>query len=429
MNGHVISVENLSKLYKIGGLKPGYDTLRDRIVDAVQSPFKRAYGLLRGDNYAAADLSDTLWALKDINFDVSAGEVIGIIGNNGAGKSTLLKILAKITEPTTGRALIRGRVGSLLEVGTGFHPELSGRENVYLNGSILGMRRSEIDQKFDAIVEFSGVEKFIDTPTKLYSSGMQVRLAFSVAAHLEPEILLVDEVLAVGDAAFQKKCLGKMKEVTGEGRTVLYVSHNMTSVISLCDRVLLIDEGRITQRGNPTDIVNSYLGMNRSITSSEMDLVHHPGRTKDAQRIFQHLSIEDMQGKRTELVKVGDSFVINLEIDTGPIEIQVPQIQVNILDRNRTSVAKLRNHIMNPSSQSLAGKYHARIVWEKCNLAPGIYSINLRIRNGLKMLDRILEVISFQVQPADYYKSGVLDLNPGLTIPDGYWEINAIDHE
>src|SRR5882724_1962350 len=237
----IIKVQQLGKTYEIGTRKPAYGTLRDTIAAAVRAPIKRLRGYVRP--------AETIWALKDVSFEVMPGEVVGIIGRNGAGKSTLLKVLARITEPTTGRAELYGRVASLLEVGTGFHPELTGRENVYLNGAILGMSKAEIDRKFDEIVAFAELEKFLDTPVKRYSSGMYMRLAFAVASHLEPEILLVDEVLAVGDAAFQKKCLGKMEEVAKEGRTVLFVSHNMTAIRSLCRRVFWLDNGEIVETG------------------------------------------------------------------------------------------------------------------------------------------------------------------------------------
>jgi len=248
MTDVAIQVENLSKLYHIGRLQQRHDTLRDAIVDGFKS--------LRRRNGAAAD--ESIWALKDVSFEVKQGEVLGVIGRNGAGKSTLLKVLSRITEPTGGRAVINGRVGSLLEVGTGFHPELTGRENIYLNGAILGMRRSEIERKFDEIVAFAEIEKFLDTPVKRYSSGMYVRLAFAVAAHLEPEILLVDEVLAVGDAAFQKKCLGKMGEVADKGRTVLFVSHNMAAVTHLCQRGIFIENGLINFSGSAQEAVEKY---------------------------------------------------------------------------------------------------------------------------------------------------------------------------
>jgi lipopolysaccharide transport system ATP-binding protein len=259
MSDVAIHVENLGKQYRIGGPQKRYETLRDTLTDAFIGPFRRASKLLRGQATGAAELDETIWALKDVSFEIKRGEVVGVIGRNGAGKSTLLKITSRITEPTTGFIDIYGRVGSLLEVGTGFHQELTGRENVYLNGAILGMTRAEIDHKFDEIVAFSGVEKFIDTPVKHYSSGMYLRLAFAVAAHLEPEILLVDEVLAVGDAQFQKKCLNKMQDVGHEGRTVLFVSHNMPAIIRLCERTILLDEGKVLLDGPSHQVVTAYL--------------------------------------------------------------------------------------------------------------------------------------------------------------------------
>lgn len=259
MSDIAIRVEKLGKMYRIGGPQERYKTLRDTIVNTLATPINRARDLLRGQAYGAAGLREEIWALKDISFEVKQGEVVGIIGSNGAGKSTLLKVLSRITEPTTGYVDVYGRVGSLLEVGTGFHPELTGRENIYLNGAILGMSRSDINRKFDEIVDFSGVEKFIDTPVKHFSSGMGLRLGFAVAAHLEPEILLVDEVLAVGDAQFQRKCLGKMGDVANEGRTVLFVSHNMIALRSLCPTAIWLDEGGLQKRGPSQDVVEDYL--------------------------------------------------------------------------------------------------------------------------------------------------------------------------
>ena len=253
-----IQVEGLGKLYYIAGSRGVYRTFRETLTDAVVAPFRRLGKLLRGRATGAADLDETIWALRDVSFEIGRGEVTGIIGRNGAGKSTLLKILSRITEPTEGCARIRGRVGSLLEVGTGFHPELSGRENIFLNGAILGMGRGEIERKFDEIVAFAEVERFIDTPVKHYSSGMAVRLAFAVAAHLEPEILMVDEVLAVGDARFQKKCLGKMNSIAGEGRTVLLVSHNMGSILDLCKTAIWLHQGRLTAQGEVNSVVHQY---------------------------------------------------------------------------------------------------------------------------------------------------------------------------
>lgn len=246
----IIEVKHLSKQYSIG-VDTTYKTLSESFTSAIKHPLKALKNNFRPNN--------TFWALKDVNFEVEEGDVVGIIGRNGAGKSTLLKILSRITYPTEGEVMMRGRVGSLLEVGTGFHPELSGRENIYFNGAILGMKKKEIDEKFDEIVEFSGVEKFLDTPVKRYSSGMQVRLAFSVAAHLDPEILIVDEVLAVGDISFQKKCLGKMKDISESGRTVLFVSHNMGAVNNLCNRALFLERGNILYSGPVEQVTRYYL--------------------------------------------------------------------------------------------------------------------------------------------------------------------------
>jgi lipopolysaccharide transport system ATP-binding protein len=253
MSRTVIKVEGLSKEYVIGGRERSGDTFSEMLVSAAAAPFRR-FRRLGG----RAPVEERIWALKDMSFEVKEGEVVGIIGGNGAGKSTLLKILSRITEPTEGRAEVHGRVASLLEVGTGFHPELTGRENVYLNGAILGMSRAEIDKKFDEIVDFSGVDKFLDTPVKRYSSGMSVRLAFAVAAHLEPEILLLDEVLAVGDIEFQKKCLGKMSDVARGGRTVLFVSHNIGAVNSLCVTGILLSEGRLLVQGRIREVTRQY---------------------------------------------------------------------------------------------------------------------------------------------------------------------------
>jgi lipopolysaccharide transport system ATP-binding protein len=244
-----IEAEGLSKRYRIGQLQAAYGTLRESLTRTTKRLVRAEH-----DHHRAE-----IWALRDVSFQIDEGEVLGVIGRNGAGKSTLLKVLTRITTPTEGRATIRGRVGSLLEVGTGFHPELTGRENIFLNGSILGMRRREIQRKLDEIVDFSGISGFIDTPVKRYSSGMYVRLAFSVAAHLEPDILLVDEVLAVGDAEFQQRCLGRMEDFSGSGRTVLFVSHNMQAINQLCDRAILLEGGKVAQDGDPSDVVTYYL--------------------------------------------------------------------------------------------------------------------------------------------------------------------------
>jgi len=261
LNGVVIKVENLSKRYRIGTREAGYRTFRETLTDAAKAPFRHLKNGFHKSTVRSqpSSANDHIWALKDVSFEVKRGEVVGIIGRNGAGKSTLLKILSKITEPTNGRIELRGRVGSLLEVGTGFHPELTGHENVYLYGAILGMDRWEVTRKFDEIVAFAELERFIETPVKKYSSGMYMRLAFAVAAFLEPEILLIDEVLAVGDTNFQRKCIGKMNDVSKKGRTVLFVSHNMGAVQSLCTKAMLIERGDIKIEGAVRNIVGNYL--------------------------------------------------------------------------------------------------------------------------------------------------------------------------
>ena len=266
-----IRVTNLGKQYRIGAAPNQYNTLRDSITNAIQAPLRRIrQGLIPAGDGTRGEHPDIIWALKDISFEVNQGQVLGVIGRNGAGKSTLLKILSRVTEPSRGEVEIRGRVGSLLEVGTGFHPELTGRENIYLNGAILGMRSSEIDKKFDEIVEFSGVEKFIDTPVKRFSSGMYLRLAFAVAAHLEPDILVVDEVLAVGDAEFQRKCLGKMNDVAQQGRTVLFVSHNMSAILRLTTESIVLDRGQIVMSGPTVKAVDYYMASGLSKTGERM---------------------------------------------------------------------------------------------------------------------------------------------------------------
>ena len=313
MSEVVIRIENIGKQYRIGGQQNEFRTLRDSLTDALVSPFRRAKKMLRGQPAGATDMAETIWALKGVSLEIKRGEVVGIIGRNGAGKTTLLKILSRITEPTEGFAEIHGRVGSLLEVGTGFHPELTGRENIYLNGAILGMRKAEIVSKFDAIVEFAEIAKFIDTPVKHYSSGMYVRLAFAVAAHLEPEILLVDEVLAVGDAAFQRKCLGKMADVAREGRTVLFVSHNMIAVQRLCSRGLWLNDGTIDEDGQVASVVASYMktsssNLIRERVWSEMD--EAPGN--NAIRLHR-VCIRPEKGYPSDLITLTTAVLVEIE--------------------------------------------------------------------------------------------------------------------
>jgi lipopolysaccharide transport system ATP-binding protein len=333
---HAIEVENLSKRYRIGVKEEIYDNLGKSIIEAIKSPLKnyRKYRALykfddvnNDSDNSGVEHADIIWALDNVSFKIKKGEVVGIIGKNGAGKSTLLKILSKITEPTEGRVFIRGRISSLLEVGTGFHPELTGRENVYLNGTILGMRKEEIDRKFDEIIEFSGIEKFIDTPAKRFSSGMKVRLAFAVSAHLEPEILLIDEVLAVGDAAFQKKCLNKMQDVGQQGRTVLFVSHNMTAVTRLCDRTILIDNGRVIMDGPSSEVVGEYL--NSGIGSIGAREWHEFNQAPGNEMVrLRALRIKDDKGKLAETIDVRKPVGIEMEYEVlKPDHVMIPYLK------------------------------------------------------------------------------------------------------
>jgi lipopolysaccharide transport system ATP-binding protein len=326
MNDIAISVENLAKQYKIGLANKRHDTLRDYVAGGLRSLLSRtSFGSATRSNRSAP--YETFWALKDISFEIKKGETVGFIGRNGAGKSTLLKILSRITEPTSGVAKIHGRVASLLEVGTGFHGELSGRENIYLNGAILGMQKREIERKFDEIVDFAEVEKFIDTPVKRYSSGMYLRLAFAVAAHLEPEILIVDEVLAVGDASFQKKCLNKMHTVGKEGRTVLFVSHNLSAVTSLCQRAIWLNQGKVITDGPSQQTVSEYLNSGVLMMAQQEwpDAAVAPGNDIVRVRGMRLLRTED--GRTTDVVDIREpiSFEIKFEV-LKPGHVLVPNI-------------------------------------------------------------------------------------------------------
>jgi len=319
-----IRVENLGKKYQLRHMAKGghrkYTALRDVLTEAAMSPFRNLRRRLTGasDNGQAADAPASMeefWALKDVSFEIERGESVGIIGRNGAGKSTLLKLLSRITEPTTGRIELEGKVASLLEVGTGFHPELTGRENIYLNGAILGMPRSEIKAKFDEIVAFAEVEKFLDTPVKHYSSGMYVRLAFAVAAHLEPDVLIVDEVLAVGDAEFQKKCLGKMESVSQkDGRTVLFVSHNMQAIRQMCRRVIFLKQGKVAFAGEPHEAISAYLGQGvHSASHESIDLTDYPRSFPPEGLVLKQLRFVDEQGKPASSLRLTDVLVVKVD--------------------------------------------------------------------------------------------------------------------
>lgn len=307
MSSPSVLAEGIGKRYSIGGALQKHTTMRDAIVAAARRPIER----IRHPG-SATHLSEDLWALRDVTLQVDEGEVLGLIGSNGAGKSTFLKIISRITEPTEGQIVLNGRVGSLLEVGTGFHAELTGRENIYLNGAILGMTRVEINRRFDDIVEFSEIARFLDTPVKRYSSGMYVRLAFAVAAHLEPEILVIDEVLAVGDAAFQAKCLGRMEDVASTGRTVLFVSHNMQAIRSLCTRVVELSQGRVVDAGPPSEVVDRYLRLQGGASGVlEMEGDDRPG---DDEVRLAAVRILDPDGRPTSVVISSEPFSVQMDV-------------------------------------------------------------------------------------------------------------------
>ena len=373
MSRTVIQVQNLSKRYRLGLKEKQAETLAGQVVNLLNAPWQNLKRLRELNQFGKEDES-VFWALKDVSFEVKEGEVLGIIGKNGAGKSTLLKILSQITEPTSGKIEIHGRVASLLEVGTGFHPELSGRENIYMNGTILGMTRREIDSKLDEIIEFSGVEKFIDTPVKFYSSGMKVRLGFSVAAHLDPEILIIDEVLAVGDYEFQSKCLGKMKAVAKEGRTVLFVSHNLEAVKSLCSRALLLDDGKIPFDGFPLDVIKAYLkGSTSFVPRLIWNEPERPGNDwlrvneiKVSSINFSNQGFFDRNDELeifTEFELLANKIPINLSLvllaDTGEIVFNsYSQVPVPVLDRGVFSgVCKIPGGLLNDGAYKISMLY------------------------------------------------------------------------
>jgi lipopolysaccharide transport system ATP-binding protein len=381
-----LRVEGLSKRYRIGQREP-YRNLRDSITKVFAAPIR---WFQNPPSSILHSSPDTIWALKDVSFEVKQGEVVGIIGRNGAGKSTLLKILSRITDPTEGYADIHGRVGSLLEVGTGFHPELTGRENIYLNGAILGMSRHEIEKKFDEIVTFAETGKFIDTPVKHYSSGMTVRLAFAVAAHLEPEILLVDEVLAVGDAAFQRKCLGKMEDVARGGRTVVFVSHNMGAIRELCDRVIWIDEGRRVAAGDVETIVGNYLAASSQgfvQTNLESEFLR-----------IEKVILRDRDGQSKSSFLRGEDLVVEIHFFAKTF-IPRPYFWINVVSQYG-SVFGANMLLDGHRPDSIKGKGTLLCRLKNIPLLPQTYSLRMgaRTENGVTFLVRTADVAFFTVQ-------------------------------
>jgi lipopolysaccharide transport system ATP-binding protein len=402
----VISVENLSKTYRLGQIGTGTFS-RDLEVWWAKLRGKPNPMLRIGEKDHGNRDGEELWALRDVSFTVEQGEVLGIIGRNGAGKSTLLKILSRVTAPTSGKIKVKGRIASLLEVGTGFHPELTGRENIYLNGAILGMTKQEVRRKFDEIVDFSEVEKFIDTPVKRYSSGMYVRLAFAVAAHLDPEILVVDEVLAVGDAEFQKKCLGKMGDVAKEGRTVLFVSHNMAAITSLCSRVAYLDKGLFTVDGNANEIVQLYLA--RSASNNGIDLAQRTDRSGSGLVRVKTMSIADASGAVLDIIISGQDVLVRVDYE----------IPSGVIVENGVCILVFKTQLGQPlftCSTRLFGEYirlvqhgHLLCYIPRFPLNQGSYYVDVYLKQGndsREMLDGVEQAVQIQVAFGNFFGTG-----------------------
>ncbi len=408
MSDIVIKAENLGKKYIIGhqAERGNYTALRDVLMKNARTLWNKTKDLATGKPVIQGDTMEEVWALKDVSFEIRRGEAVGIIGRNGAGKSTLLKILSRITEPTEGRVTIRGRVASLLEVGTGFHPELSGRENIYLNGTILGMTRKEIKQKFDEIVAFAEVEKYLDTPVKRYSSGMYVRLAFAVAAHLEPEILVVDEVLAVGDAQFQKKCLGKMGDVAKEGRTVLFVSHNMAAIENLCVKAILIDNGRIVKQNNAITTIQYYLETILPSIIEDIPLADRKDRSGNSVIRLTSFHIEDIHGNKLMAVRSGMDIVLVFGYRSNRIE-QLRDIDIGFSIRDKVTLAVLYSSYVGQTFERVPSKGEFRCLLERIPLSVGRFQIGARVTVSGQEADWPRNAVGhLDIESGDFYGTG-----------------------
>jgi lipopolysaccharide transport system ATP-binding protein len=410
MSDTAIEIRGLGKRYEIGVEQAGYMLLTERITERLKS-------LGRGQR------TEEFWALRDIDFEVKRGETFGIIGHNGAGKSTLLKILSRITPPTEGEARLRGRVGALLEVGTGFHPELTGRENIFLNGAILDMRRQEIQGRFDEIVEFAGVGSFIDTPVKRYSSGMQLRLAFSVAAHLEPEILIIDEVLSVGDLAFQEKCLGRMETAAGEGRTVVFISHNLTAVRGLCDRAIMLSGGRIAARGPVSEVVDTYVS--DMLTESQTTLRDRENRIGDGRLILTDLRLEQ-GGQMIDSPASGKDFDIVVSYETAN---RAPMRGVNFgiviaAHGEDKPLINIYSETAGAPFREVPSEGEVRCRIERCPLPAGQYYVGVWCDASQQMLDAITRAADLTVGGGDFFGSGREQIGPRTVLVDHSWSIS-----
>ncbi len=401
MSEIAVRAEGLGKRYRIGQARRRADTLGEVMMNVLKAPVRNLQRLRNATRHDDANASDVVWALRDVSFELPEGEVLGIVGRNGAGKSTLLKVLTRITRPTTGRAVVTGHVGSLLEVGTGFHNELTGRENIFLNGAILGMDRSYIANHFDEIVEFSGIERFIDTPVKRYSSGMKVRLAFAVAAHLQPEVLIIDEVLAVGDAAFQKKCLGKMHDVASGGRTVLFVSHNMAAVRSLCSRCLLIDNGSVLTDGPADAVVQRYLDLFEEVDAgpTPTSIAGEPGFGRDYV-----LHYTDTAPRVS--MACGEPLVLRFDLQ-APKPLSRATIDIRVVNAAGEIVLGMSNKVQNvPSAPGRSERWRVRCDLGRIPLNAGTYAIRVQAGDGVSDFARFAHAFTIQVLENDVFGWG-----------------------
>lgn len=390
---YAVDIRNLSKKYIIRHQEaPRYTALRDVLAEGAKKAWHTLRHPLGGYDEGEKGIEE-FWALNDVSFQIKPGERIGIVGRNGAGKSTLLKVLSRITEPTAGRIEIQGRVASLLEVGTGFHPELTGRENIYLNGAILGMGRAEIDRKFDAIVEFAEVERFLDTPVKRYSSGMYVRLAFSVAAHLDSDVLIVDEVLAVGDAGFQKKCMGRMEEVAGEGRTVIFVSHNMGAISELCTRAILLDKGRKLEDGDVSHVISKYAALSANLVQYSVD----DGTLEKRACTITKVRIVDSKGNDAPGFDIADSVAIEIDY---VLKERLNGLQLAMtLSRNMVDVLHtFDTDTLGPTEWQLPGTYRLRHEIPGMFLKGGSYSVSLTLGTPDRLYQELSSVVQFDIE-------------------------------
>ncbi len=413
MSNTAIQVQGLCKRYRLGQTM----TLRQRLASII-GKVQRG-----GGGETETNGGNEFWALRDVGFDVQPGEVLGLIGRNGAGKSTLLKILSRITDPTHGQVTLRGRVGSLLEVGTGFHPELTGRENIYLNGAILGMKRAEIKKRFDEIVDFAEVDRFLDTPVKRYSSGMYVRLAFAVAAHLSPEVLLIDEVLAVGDAAFQRKCLGKMGDVARQGRTVVFVSHNMAAVSTLCDRSVLLEGGRAAFIGETEKAVQLYL--QRGDEQAPVALRDREDRAGSGAVRLQGISIQNAEHPEQTYIQSGDPLRVTIKYESDR-PLSRPRFLVGIYDQMNQPLFRLDTQVTDQLPESLPA--YGEVVCETGPLlaTAGICYVNVAVQLGEEMADHVSQATRLGIEPADVYRTGrSFDRRDSLFLLPQKWRAQA----